>query len=125
MSLQREAAEGGGEAMRPERFGAGALAVWFILSRVGAPTAGAQTPCAAAACSEPNCFVNDASGVDAPGCCTLPTPCKTIQFAVGQASPGDVIKVAAGTYPESAVVSLSIGKTVTLCGAQAGVDART
>jgi hypothetical protein len=37
-----------------------------------------------------------------------------------------VIKVAAGTYPNVAPnTALTIDKTVTLCGAQAGVDART
>jgi Right handed beta helix region len=110
--------------MTPKRFGAGALAVWVILSRVGASTAGAQC---VSPCSGPGpvaCSVDALNGNDAAGCCTAVTPCKTIQFAVGQVSAG-VIKVAAGTYPESAVVSLIIGKTVTLCGARAGVDART
>jgi hypothetical protein len=51
--------------------------------------------------------------------------CNTIQFAVNQpVQAGAVIKVAAGTYAEGSG-SLTINKTVTLCGAQAGVDART
>jgi len=109
--------------MPPKRFGSGALAVWVILSRVGASTAGAQT-CAAPACSGPafDCTVNASSGGDVPGCCT--TACKTIGFALGQVLAPAVIKVAAGTYPEGAA-SLSIDKMVTLCGAQAGVDATT
>jgi Protein of unknown function (DUF1565) len=109
--------------MPPRRFGSGALAALVILSRVGASTAGAQTPCAASACSAPTCTVDAAVGMDIDTCCTSP-PCQTIQFALGQVSAGAVIKVAAGTYPESAVFSLTVGKTVTLCGAQAGMDAR-
>src|SRR5262245_30853651 len=106
------------------RFGGGALALWIILSRLGASTAHAQ--CAASACAAPaaDCSVNAASGADVAGCCTSPTPCKTIQFAVGQVSVGAVIKVAAGTYPENVASPLNISKTVTLCGANAGKDAR-
>jgi thrombospondin type 3 repeat protein len=44
----------------------------------------------------------------------------TISGAVGAASPGDTIKVCAGTYTEN----VSITKSLTLQGAQAGVDAR-
>jgi parallel beta helix pectate lyase-like protein len=80
--------------------------------------------CAASACDTPNCHVNDSTGSDVSGCCASGT-CKTIQFAVGDAQVGDVIAVAAGTYPEAAGGPLTISKTVTLCGAQAGVDART
>src|SRR3989442_1198345 len=45
----------------------------------------------------------------------------TISAAVAAASPGDTIKVCPGTYPEQ----VTINKTLTLKGAQAGVDART
>jgi hypothetical protein len=110
--------------MRRWRFAVGSLAVWIILSRVDALTAEAQTPCAAPACAGlANCIVDGLSGVNGPGCCT--TACKTIQFAVGEVSAGAVIKVAAGTYPENAASPLMITTTVTLCGAKAGVDART
>jgi nitrous oxidase accessory protein NosD len=44
-----------------------------------------------------------------------------IQEAVDAASAGNTINVAAGTYPEL----VNVNKTVTLLGAQAGVDART
>jgi Right handed beta helix region len=102
--------------------GFGVLAFWVIASLVGASTAGAQCP--ASACGEPaDCTVDDALGNDASGCCA--TACKTIQFAIGEASVGNVIKVAAGTYPENPGASLNVNKMVTLCGAQAGVDART
>src|SRR5262249_32752056 len=105
--------------------GFGALALWVMLSCLGASTAGAQ--CAAPACSgTADCSVNDSSGVDGPGCCTSSKGCKTIQFAVDQPAlpSGAVSKVVAGTYPEGPG-RLIIDKTVTLCGAKAGVDART
>jgi nitrous oxidase accessory protein NosD len=44
----------------------------------------------------------------------------TIQAAVNAASPGDVINVAAGTYPEG----VNVNKRVSLFGAQAGGDPR-
>jgi hypothetical protein len=112
--------------MPPRRCGSGALAVLVILSRVGASTAGAQT-CAAPACSGPaTCSVDAGTmGNDAPGCCAVGMACKTIEFALGQVLAGAVIKVAAGMYPNVAPnTPLTIDKTVTLCGAQAGVDAR-
>lgn len=49
----------------------------------------------------------------------------TIQAAINAASAGDTIEVCAGTYPEAAVGPLTINKTLTLEGAQAGNDART
>lgn len=48
----------------------------------------------------------------------------TIQDAVNAASPGDTIQVCAGLYPELAPGPLTINKSLTLLGAQAGVDAR-
>src|SRR5262249_5281404 len=51
--------------------------------------------------------------------------CKTIEGALSQVPAGAVIKVAAGTYDNVALTPLTINKTVTLCGAQFGVDART
>ena len=48
------------------------------------------------------------------------SPCLTIQYAIGQADPGDTINVGAGTY----VQDVNINKAVNLRGAQAGVDAR-
>jgi len=51
----------------------------------------------------------------------VPADHATIQAAVNAASPGDTIVVAAGTYNEF----VTITKSLTLLGEQAGVDART
>jgi nitrous oxidase accessory protein NosD len=56
--------------------------------------------------------------------CTAPGPtgaCMTITAAIGKASAGDTIHVAIGLYNEQ----VQINKTLTLLGAQSGVDART
>src|SRR5438874_2302999 len=45
----------------------------------------------------------------------------TISSAVAAASPGDTIQVCHGTYNEL----VTVNKTLTILGAQAGVDART
>ena len=57
------------------------------------------------------------SGADT-GTCTT-SPCRTIGYAVGQASAGDAIFVAAGTYAES----ISFTKRLTLIGSGATIDA--
>lgn len=64
------------------------------------------------------------TGTDTPGCGAAAAPCATIQFAYGEAMPGDTIKVAAGTY--AFATSLVIQKAdLHLQGNMAGVDART
>jgi hypothetical protein len=67
---------------------------------------------------------NDANTCTAPG---FGNACQTIQAAISKASSGDTINVAAGTYPESTSPGqpLKIDKTLTLLGAQSGVDARS
>src|SRR5207302_4976849 len=54
------------------------------------------------------------------GSCTSPS-FNTINLAVAAASNGDTIQVCAGTYNENVIIP----KTLTLNGAQVGVDART
>ncbi|MGZ5437558.1 MAG: right-handed parallel beta-helix repeat-containing protein [Pyrinomonadaceae bacterium] len=66
-------------------------------------------------------YVNSTTGNDSFDCLTPATACQTINAAIGKASAGDTINVAAGTYNES----VAINKTLTLRGAQADVDART
>ena len=74
-------------------------------------------------------YVDGTLGNDLGTCGGAPSfsACRTIQFAINKASSGDTISVAAGTYPElpSAGQPLKIDKTLTLLGAQSGVDART
>lgn len=55
------------------------------------------------------------TGTDAGTCVNAGTPCRTIQYAHGQASAGDTIQIAAGTYSESPRIT----KSVTLAGASA------
>jgi hypothetical protein len=76
----------------------------------------------AAAASAANWYV-EPTGNDA-NTCTAPGPtnaCMTITGAMAKASAGDTINVAIGLYNEQ----VQITKTLTLLGAQAGVDART
>jgi len=63
----------------------------------------------------------DPAGNDGNSCLSSSDACKTINAAIGKASSGDDIKVAAGTYSES----VNISKSLTLNGAQQGIDART
>lgn len=61
-------------------------------------------------------------GDDAANDCTVQaTPCATIAHAIAQATPGEIVSVAAGSYAES----VTIDKPLTLSGAQAGVAVAT
>jgi hypothetical protein len=57
-------------------------------------------------------------GSDAGNCLTA--PCATIQHAVEEAAAGDTVQVGPGTYSGT----VNVNKSLTLLGAQAGVDAR-
>ncbi len=61
------------------------------------------------------------TGTDTGDCSSNVSPCLTINYAVGQADPGDTVFVAAGSYPEDVVVT----KDLTLSGANAGIAAGT
>lgn len=62
------------------------------------------------------------TGVDAGDCTQPPTPCLTVQYAIGQASVNDAVRLAPGTYATGLV---AIEKPLTLAGARFGIDART
>ena len=86
-----------------------ALAAWLLI---------------AATASAAVVLVNGADPTpDGSGCGSVVNPCNTIQAGVNNAAAGDVIVVAPGTYPETA--GLDVNKTVTIQGANAGVDPRT
>ncbi|WP_344669914.1 DUF7507 domain-containing protein [Catenulispora yoronensis] len=65
------------------------------------------------------------TGNDGPACGTAADPCLTVAQAYGQASPGDTIKVAAGTYTVTTGQLLIQKAGLRLEGAMVGVDART
>ena len=99
---------------RAKRYASGFLSVLTALLVMGVSAAAATT-----------WYVDGSLGNDANSCLAPgPSACKTIQAAIIKASSGDTINVAAGAYPEPAPGPLTVSKTLTLLGAQAGVDAR-
>ncbi len=63
------------------------------------------------------------TGADAGDCSAPGSPCLTLQYAINQSVANDAVHVAAGTYTVAGLVN--VNKTLTIRGAQAGVDART
>lgn len=64
---------------------------------------------ASSATAEPQTrYVDRAAAADSGGCANPAAPCKTIAYALSQASSGDVIKVALGVYKENLVITTSI-----------------
>src|SRR3989442_14773327 len=98
---------------RAKRYASGFLSVLAILLAIGVSAAGAADR-----------YVATTGNDTANNCLNSFTPCQTIQKAINEASPGDPIHVAAGIYPELAPGPLTVNKTLTLLGAQNGVDAR-
>ncbi|HUQ30231.1 MAG TPA: right-handed parallel beta-helix repeat-containing protein [Candidatus Paceibacterota bacterium] len=71
--------------------------------------------------AHPDTYVDAASGSDSNDCLTTTTACETIDAAIALVDESGTVHVAAGTYPEL----VTIDKSLTLLGAQAGNDART
>jgi Right handed beta helix region len=114
LELRAWSENGSAKKVRGRRNAAGFFAVLAILFMLGV------SPAAAAVWFVDGTFGNDGNS------CTAPTlgACRTIQAAINKASPNDTINVAAGVYPEAAPGPLTVNKTLTLLGAQNGVDAR-
>jgi len=53
-------------------------------------------------------YVDHASGTDSGNCQTSGSPCKTINYAIGQAGIGDSILIAGGTYTENVIVNQAV-----------------
>ena len=61
----------------------------------------------------------DPAGSDADDCSNNATPCLTIAYAVAQATTGDTVHLAAGTYTGPGNQHIVISKALTLAGADA------
>lgn len=51
------------------------------------------------------------TGADVSGCGSVASPCRTVQFAVDEAIPGDTVVLSAGTWNESVTLSKAISLT--------------
>ena len=55
-------------------------------------------------------------GTDTPFCATKTSPCRTVQYAIGQAQDGDTIRVATGVYTATGAPVADVDKSLTLSG---------
>ena len=65
------------------------------------------------------------TGSDAGACDNVASPCLTIAYAVAQATAGDTIHIAAGSYTGAGNQHVVIGKALTLAGADAATTILT
>lgn len=72
-----------------------------------------------AAPDDPNGRYVATTGADTGTCSASATPCLTVQYAADQATSGDTVYTAAGSYPEMVYVT----KNLTFKGANAGISA--
>ena len=77
---------------------------------------GSELPSPALAHSDTATIHVATTGTDTPGCGSVATPCRTVQYAVDQAAANDEILVASGTYTDPAGTVIALDKTVTLQG---------
>ena len=61
-------------------------------------------------------YVDGAIGTDNVGCTTVAFACRTIQYAIGQASAGDSILIAGGTYTSTNLQVIYVPFTLTISG---------
>src|SRR5439155_8692199 len=109
LKLPAASENGSGKMARPKRYASGFLAMLATVFTMGVSAASAADR-----------FVATTGSDTANNCTSSITPCQTIQKAINEASPNDTIHVAAGVYPEAAAGPLTVNKTLTLLGAQAG-----
>ncbi len=84
---------------------------------------GLSVDTATAAPSAATRYVLGDSGTDSGNCTSPNNPCRTIQYALVQASEGDTIRVAKGLMPFTYAGAISIDKSVTLEGGWGAVGA--
>jgi hypothetical protein len=93
------------------RLGLGLLVALLALGGLGRPRA---------ATAATTWFVNAATGSNSNNCSSASTPCKTITAAIGKASAGDTVQVAAGTYSSEPSYPITVGENLTISGAGPG-----